>query len=326
MLRLLILLLFMPISTQAACAGDSFVAQLSASDRTALDARANATRFATGLEWSAAKDGTTLTIVGTMHLPDPRHEALRQKLHEALTEADLLLVEATLQDQTEMQIFMAQNPDLLAITNGPSLPERLDDATWTLIKNAAADRSIPAFMAAKMQPWFLSMSLALPPCAILALAQGQGGLDTLLMQDAEKTGLETAALEPWEDTFDLLSSGTFDEQLATLQMALIDAQAQNALIVALTDFYFAGMTAHSWHLNRFTRDLLPTIDQNTFDSQLAQLEQNLLIDRNIKWIPVIETAAAHHKRIVVAFGAAHLIGEQGVLALLIENGWQVTRR
>ena len=55
-------------------------------------------------------------------------------------------------------------------------------------------------------------------------------------------------------------------------MALIDAQTQNAMVVALTDFDFAGMIAHSWHLNRFSQNVLPAIDQTAFENQLAELE------------------------------------------------------
>ena len=58
-----------------------------------------------------------------------------------LVNAGLLLMEATLQDQTDMQTYRAENPNLLAITNGPSLI----------------------------------------PCAMSAMSQEEGGLDTLLM-------------------------------------------------------------------------------------------------------------------------------------------------
>lgn len=327
MFRLIALFIVLPMMAAAQCVGPSFVDDLGAEDRAALNARAAATPFGTGLEWTAQRDGVTVTIVGTMHLPDPRHEVLRAVMRRPLMEADLLLVEATLEDQTDLQRYMADNPDLLAITSGPTLPERLDEATWNAIRQAAADRSIPGFMAAKMQPWFLTMTLALPPCAMMAMAQGEAGLDTLLMQDAADLGVPTAPLEPWQDTFALLSGGTFDEQVAALQMALIDADDQNALIVALTEFYFAGMTAHSWHIAGFTHQLLPDdIDKATFDAQMAQMEQDLLVTRNRNWIPVIEAAAAEHDRIVAAFGAAHLIGQNGVLALLGQNGWVVTPR
>ncbi len=76
----------------------------------------------------------------------------------------------------------------------------------------------------------------------------------------------------------------------------------------------------------YTRDLIPNIDDATFDAQMAQMEQLLLIDRNRNWIPVIEQSAATHDRIFVGFGAAHLFGDDGVLALLQNNGWAVTRR
>ena len=67
--------LFSPMSAQAVCTSDNDLTQLSAHDRAALNARTNAIRFATGLEWNAQKDGAALAIVGRLHLPDPRHEA-----------------------------------------------------------------------------------------------------------------------------------------------------------------------------------------------------------------------------------------------------------
>jgi len=39
---------------------------------------------------------------------------------------------------------------------------------------------------------------------------------------------------------------------------------------------------------------------------------------------VIEDAATQHDNIFIAFGAAHLIGEDGVLNLLQNNGWVIS--
>ena len=52
----------------------------------------------------------------------------------------------------------------------------------------------------------------------------------------------------------------------------------------------------------------------------------LLIQRNRNWMPVIADAIAETDTIVAAFGAAHLIGDFGVLQLLENDGWDLVRR
>jgi uncharacterized protein YbaP (TraB family) len=55
------------------------------------------------------------------------------------------------------------------------------------------------------------------------------------------------------------------------------------------------------------------------------MEQMLLIDRNTAWIPVIDAAVTGHQNAVVAVGAAHLPGESGILNLLEQDGWTISR-
>jgi uncharacterized protein YbaP (TraB family) len=57
-------------------------------------------------------------------------------------------------------------------------------------------------------------------------------------------------------------------------------------------------------------------------SQFKEFENELLINRNKKWIPVIKSKMAEQK-VFVAVGAAHLGGEQGVIALLRKEGYEV---
>jgi uncharacterized protein YbaP (TraB family) len=55
------------------------------------------------------------------------------------------------------------------------------------------------------------------------------------------------------------------------------------------------------------------------------MEKELLIDRNRAWIPVLLEAIAAHDTVVAAFGAAHLPGKEGVLALLEAEGFTLER-
>lgn len=328
MLRLiaLSLALIAPLSAAAQCVGTPFTDYLSLTDRAQLETQASETLYGEGLYWSARKDGVELTILGTMHLPDPRHASIVSQVTPWLAQSDLLLVEATLADQTDMQTYMVQNPDLLVIGEGPTLPEILDEETWAAIQTAAQARGVPSFIAAKMQPWFLSLTLALPLCASGAMMNGEMGLDGLLMDAAANLGVPTAPLEPWEEMFALISSGTFEEQIDALRIGLVDPAIQDAVVVSLIDGYFEGRTAFGWQLSYYIADFLPQMTQEEFDEQMALVVDQLLIQRNRDWIPVIEEAATSNENIFIAFGAAHLIGEEGVLALLAENGWDIAPR
>lgn len=325
MLRSLILIisLLAPSVAAAQCTGASFWDRLSTVQQNDLLERGFATPFGTGNFWEATKGGTTLTIAGTLHLPDPRHDTFMSFLRPRLSSADLLLVEATLEDQADMQSHLSRNTDLMVLTD-TTLPELLAPEDWNALSQAAAARGIPGFMAAKMQPWFLSMTLAIPPCAMAAMASGDGGLDSILMRTAAEFSIPVAPLERWEDMLVLLRSGTADEQLDFLRMGLIDPDIQSEMLVTLVDFYFAEQSASAWFMTDFTKDYLSPEAAALFDVQFAQLSEQLLDDRNANWIPVIEDAATEHDTIFVAFGAAHLFGYDGVLARLRANDWTIS--
>lgn len=319
-----ILFLALPHVALAQCQGQTLWDTLTDAQRADINARNAATPYANGNLWSATKGGTTLTIIGTLHLPDPRHDATIQAITPQLTSADLLLVEATLDDQTAMQTYMAQNPDLLTLPAGMSLIDALGPELWDRITTAAAARGLPGVMLARMQPWFVSMTLAIPPCAMAAMASGEAGIDNLLMQRAQAEGTPIAPLEPWQDTLALLSAGTFEEQIDALRMSLVEPWVQDAMTTAIIEFYFAGESAKSWYIIDALLPHLPDMDQAVFNMQMAEMQEMMLDNRNRKWIPVIEEAANRHDDIVIAFGAAHLFGETGVLNLLAQNGWTVT--
>ncbi len=307
----------------AMCEGPSMYDRLTPTDRAALDSAAAATSFGRGLAWTATLGDATLTIIGTMHITDPRHDALMSRIASVLAQADLLLVEATPEDEAAMQAAMVADPSIMLITEGPTLPDLLDADTWETLKSAAESRQIPGFMIAKMQPWFLMITLAIPTCAMADIQSGQRGLDQMLMDNAAAHGVPVQALEPWTTLFTLLTGASFDEQMAMLTSAMMPDELLAEMYVALQDDYFAGRVAEIWELSRFALAYAPGLDKAEAEAAFAQTEQLLLIDRNRSWIPVIEAAADHNRSIVIAFGAAHLPGETGVLRLLEQKGWTI---
>ncbi|WP_420859892.1 TraB/GumN family protein [Marivivens marinus] len=310
----------------ALCDGPPITEDLTSAELADLDALIAATRFADGLYWQATRGNETLYILGTIHLPDARLAGVFTEAFPDLSAADLLLVEATLEDQRALQRHIVSNPPLFTITEGPTLPDLLDPEVWAALEQAALARGIPGFMAAKMQPWFLSLNLSMAPCATAAMAAGDVGLDTMLMNAVADTDTQVQSLEDWRTTLDFLASGTFEEQITGLEASLMPNDIQDAMMVALTDAYFDGQPIRGWYLAKVSGRFVPSLSPEEYDAMFAEMEQSMLVDRNAAWIPVIETAAAATDGpVFVAFGAAHLPGDTGVLALLQAGGWTITR-
>jgi hypothetical protein len=55
------------------------------------------------------------------------------------------------------------------------------------------------------------------------------------------------------------------------------------------------------------------------------LRDALLVGRNQAWMPALLTAIAKSDKPLVAVGTAHLVGPDGLVAMLEQNGYTLTR-
>ncbi|MDX8349917.1 TraB/GumN family protein [Cognatiyoonia sp. IB215446] len=313
----------MPVAAQ--CVGASYLDQLDPARRAALAEAADALPFSEGTMWTATRGADTITVVGTMHIYDPRLEPIYDEISDEVAAADLIMLEATPKEEAELQELIITDPDLLFITEGPTLPTLLDEETWGLIAKAATDRGVPGFMAAKMQPWYLSLILSIPPCATQDMLAGDLGLDHMISEGAIEAGVPMQALEPMTTLFEVFQDSTFDEQIDMLMVNLSSPVIQQQMFVAMLDSYFAQDVGTLWEMSRIAMTEVPGVDEQTAKDMFANIEDSLLIKRNRNWMPVIADAVAEHDDLVVAVGAAHLIGQEGILQFLQDDGWTLTR-
>lgn len=313
------------LPASAACSGESYLDRMTAGQQMQLSAAVADMPYAEGLIWTATKDSAAITVVGTMHIYDARLKDLRTKLAKTITGADLVMLEATPEEEAKLQNLITTDPGRLFIVDGPTLPELVDEETWQLIASAASERGIPSFMAAKMQPWYLSLTLAVPSCAMSDMMQGVRGLDHMIMQDAEAAGVPMQAVEPYTTLFDLFEEDSFDEQIDMLRASMLVPDLQEQMFVAMLDRYFAEDIGRLWEMSRIAMSDVPNLDPVEANAMFDEMEDALLKTRNRNWIPVITEASETHDNILLAVGAGHLIGNEGVLRLLENEGWTITR-
>lgn len=321
---LLALLVFLtPLPLWANCGGIDMRATLDTSQNAEVAQRLADKPFQTGNHWLATKGDKRINLIGTMHIDDPRFIPVVQRLAPVIQAADLLLVEATTEDQKALEKNMAADPSLAFLT-GKTLIDLMPTEDWEALATAANARGIPPFMAAKFQPWYLSLILSMSPCALKEAANGNEGLDAKLLGIAAAADVPTASLEHYTTVFKLFGDDPIEEQIEMLSIGILpEALSENAT-ATLAAQYFDEDHLSAMETSRVITRPVVKMNPADFDVVFDGFINLLVRGRNESWIAPIE--AAEGNQIVVAAGALHLGGEYGLLNLLQQRGYTLERQ
>ncbi|SNR47680.1 TraB/GumN family protein [Puniceibacterium sediminis] len=318
----LLLCLGLAGAASAQCAGKDLRQDLSEQERTELRAIVSATPYPVGNHWRAVRGDQVIDLIGTVHLDDPRLDAPAGRIRSLIENASVVLLEMSAAEQAEMTAELSSDPEILLLSD-TTLPELMDEDSWQTLAAAARAHGIPAVMAAKFQPWYLSMLLSIPPCATAGLEQAQG-LDGRIMDMAQAVGVRMESLEDHNTVLDLFRDAPLDEQIVMMEATLTAPDTNEDLFATLLAGYFDEAVTESWEVSRLLSRRLSPLDPAESDAMFAQMQSDLLDSRNRAWMPVI-LDAANDSPIVVAVGAAHLQGKVGLLNLLAAEGFTLTR-
>ncbi|SFL12973.1 TraB/GumN family protein [Shimia haliotis] len=312
---------------QAACDGPNAFDLLPEQTQADLQAQAARAPFHQGLLWSVEKNGVTSTLVGTLHLSHPTHQRTLQTLAALPEQPQKVYLEFTAPAQKAFQQHLLDNPGVYLIESGDSLIDILGDTHWQAISAELKKRGIPPFMAARYQPWFLGLTLAMPPCAMAEIAAGKRGLDHLIEQEATQKQIPMASLDTTETLLSILAA-PLEEQLEelrwSLELDLMDSgESQMPAMMAL---YEQEDIQLIWELGQHMTLAQAQDDATASDlaTLLAEVEAELIEKRNRLWAEQVIPELAQTPSLI-AVGALHLPGENGLLRMLQRAGFSITR-
>lgn len=318
-LILSVVLITLPVISWAqSCGTRDLIAELGQEEQARLSALVAPHAYPEGNLFRAEKPGSRVTVVGTLHLPDPRHAETVDRLRPEMAQADVLILEASSESQAEIQAMATTRPEMFFLTEGPTLIDLLTEAEWTQLTKELEAYGIPGFMAAKFQPWFLGMTLAVPPCAVADVQRGEKGLDMLLEQVAQESAVPIAELDEIEALMALLSGDPLEKQIEGLRLFLSMKVDGSAEMTTMVERYFQGKAREAVEFSRLLLER-KGVPVALFDEMM----QGILEDRNAAWEPAI-IELVEGRTAVLAVGAAHLSGESGVLRALERAGYTIT--
>lgn len=322
-LALFLLVLLAPLSATAQCAGVDLRLQMSPEDSERMVAAVQNVPFASGNHWVAEKGTKTVHVVGTIHVYDPRLDPVMTRLRPVIETMDVVLLEATPVEQKALETAITTDPELVFLTTGPTLPEMMPEEEWQRLSEAASSRGIPPFMAAKFQPWYLSLLMGVPACAMAEVAGGLRGLDDMIGKAATNADVPMRALEPFDTLFGLFGNDPLEEQVRMLMVSVLSNQESEDALFTLKEQYFDENPAQAWEFSRYLAHQRIDLSTDEIDALFAELEDMLLTRRNVGWVARID--AAPEDEILVAVGGAHLMGTNGVLQLLENAGYALSQ-
>jgi uncharacterized protein YbaP (TraB family) len=242
-------------------------------------------------------------LFGTMHVLCAEDFWLPAQLDQRFAEVDQLVMEL---DLSSAEVLL-QSAKLMNNRHGPYLEAQLDSEQLLSVEHYLhKNLAMSLAQAQRMNPFLLSTQIMLSQLPCNTTASYEGHLVTLAMAANKPiSGLETVAFQ----------MSLFDQIPLSTQVAMI-WQLINAPVQAVAEF----KTMTDFYLQQDIEQLYQFIVN---DPTLGDFQPLILDQRNQDWLTKLP-AIMQQQPAMIAVGAGHLGGDQGLVNLLRQAGYQVT--
>lgn len=248
-------------------------------------------------------------LYGTIHMIGKKDFFLTEGTKKSFDRAKQVAFEI---DMEEMGDIMSLLPLLMQsfMKNDTTLQDLFSKEEYDLVKAHFDKVGLPMMLLNRIKPMFLS---ALDPQAMM----GSGGKkEDIVSYEMELLEMAQHQKKPVEGL-----------ETAAFQMSMFDSIPYRAQAQMLLESIKSGADASDTQFDQLVelykkQDIQSMQDMMGEDDATNNYNDLLLVNRNRKWIPVMEKMM-QDKATFFAVGAGHLGGGQGVIALLRAAGYTV---
>jgi len=271
----------------------------------------------TPLMWLVtAPDGQTMHLFGSIHAGDLSIYPLPGTIMDAFTSADYLAVEVDIVAFAEdMAAMMAFNMELMyqdGRTVADEIGEELTVKALDLIRELKINVGGPVELMRLFKPFMLIQVFTIPVLEGAGL-EAELGLDMFFLEEAKKRGIEILEVESIESQLAAFNSFSPELNIALIESAL-DIEAG---VEGLIELYEAWKIGDEQFIEAMKTE-------EDMDSELdAEYMDILLTQRDIVMADAVEQYFAEGKNVFYVVGLMHLVGEDSVVDLLRQRGYDV---
>jgi len=259
--------------------------------------------------WKVEGKSNVVYLLGSVHLLKPENFPLPAPIESAFTNAQIAAFETDVEKMEDpaVQIKMLSKAQL---PPGETLKDHLSAETYAMFAKHAKDSGLPMEMLQTLKPSMAAMVLEVLEITQLG-ADPDKGLDKYFNGRARKEGKQVLGLETVDFQIDLVTGFSKEEEEMLMKTSLEDLDKTKQ---QFADIVKAWQTGDSAGIENLLNESL---------KEAPALYKRMLTDRNKSWIPKIEELLRGDKNAIVIVGAAHLVGDEGVVKLLEKKGLKV---
>jgi len=310
-------------SADARCRSTDYREHLTQTQLQQFETAVSKIPFADGNHWIARKGNRTLHIIGTMHTGDSRMGPIVRRLRPIIANADAVLLEvsgpAAERSFQDFEIFKKY----MLLPQGQSLSRMMSATAWADLTNRLASHGMDPQALDRLQPWFASELLDQVACVSVRPQFRGRGLDDRIEQVAIRSRVPIGSLETVQQSLNALLSMPKQDHIRFIELELARIRSGNRTYNELDDAYFEEAIGDILVMSRWSLYTDYDASRRELDRLYNSLFGAMLSRRNRDWMPVILNTPG--QTIVIAAGAAHLPGKDGILNLLKSRGYTLTR-
>ncbi len=265
--------------------------------------------------WTLADEDTKISFLGTVHVLPANYDWRTEEINRTVEAADTVCFEIDLQGRALEVLGLSYRQGTLPHTD--RLTNHLTAEQTAELEGIADLLGIPFASLNAMKPWFAALTIEQYITERMELS---GGVELDLYMDIHPAGKTVCEIETVEDQITALSALPFDEQVNLLFQR--PEGTEELSLEGLIDWQQGELRKliTYWRDGNLER-LAEATSRDAFGNDAYY--EALLVNRNANWVPRVEELLETDGNILIAVGAAHLVGDDSLIAMLRAKGYKI---
>jgi uncharacterized protein YbaP (TraB family) len=262
--------------------------------------------------WEVESPSNKVFLLGSLHVLKSDAYPLAKEINQAYSISSKVVFETDIGGMMDPAV-QARMLSMGLYPEGESLLQNISGDTRSTLQKRMAELGLPLEQFARFKPWLLAVTLTTLELQRLGFSPAYG-IDVHYYGRARSDKKKIDFFEPIEYQLDLLGNMSAENQNAFLGQTLKDLEVAAEMADDMMAYWQKGQS-----------DKLYSLLFKSFEGY-SEIEDRLLLQRNKDWLDKIESMLGEPENIFIVVGAGHLVGPQGVVALLKQKGYKVKQK